>query len=106
MRRELETIRNKTELGKRVEEENNALRSEITTCWQQLQRVEPNNPHVYGPFTSVLAGPPAGNQQPPNLDQGRLPPLQSSTMPPPPGPFSSVLPGPMDGVQSDRYHQF
>ena len=36
-------------------EENEALKSELSTLWQQARRIDPNSPHIVGSMTSALA---------------------------------------------------
>ena len=62
-----------------VMHENTRLREEVTSLWQVVRRLEPNNQHVFGPYTAQLAQE-NGSQQ--NLP--RLPPPQTHWNPPPP----------------------
>ncbi|KAF2096642.1 hypothetical protein NA57DRAFT_58543 [Rhizodiscina lignyota] len=105
LRRDNEQLRGQSEYGRRLEEENKALRNELGTCWQHLQRVEPNNHHVFGQFTSSLAVESSGAGLPSNhhiqQPQARLPPLQGQMQTPgnafaPTGASSA----PMEGVQT------
>lgn len=54
--------------------ENDMLKNELQIMRQQLQRLEPNGPHVYGHFTSQLSQAPQANGAPPPIS---LPPLSA-----------------------------
>lgn len=62
-------------MGRRFEEENRMLRSEVQAMFQHLNRLDPNSPHVYGSLTNQLQ-----HEQPPApvAPASMLPPLQNS----------------------------
>ncbi|PVH99177.1 hypothetical protein DM02DRAFT_439562 [Periconia macrospinosa] len=70
---ELARLRPDAEYGRRAQEENELLRSELNAVWQHLRRADPNNPHVYGAMTSMLAQQYANT---PGSTTNVLPPLQ------------------------------
>ena len=77
-------IREHERTMKRLHEENQLLRTEATNMWQTLRRTEPNNPHIYGSFTTLLAQEQAQNSV---GHQPILPPMhqaQQQWAPPPP----------------------
>lgn len=66
-------LRPDAEYCRRAQEENEVLRGELAAVWQQLRRLQPDNPHVYGSMTGMLA------QQYANVSSSNtniLPPLQ------------------------------
>lgn len=87
-------LRQDQEYMRRCHEENEQLKAEIQTLWQQARRLDPNNSMVCGNMTSVLAQ--QHNQTPHN--QGPpgnvLPPLQPQTSWGPAAPAA-----PMQGVE-------
>jgi hypothetical protein len=89
IRRETDRLRTEADLGRRCEEENRMLRSEVQAMWQHLQRVDPSNPHIFGNMTNQLAH---DHPQPPAQPASMLPPLQQSGQWQPPV-------NPMQGVE-------
>ncbi|MBE7180265.1 MAG: hypothetical protein INR71_03490 [Terriglobus roseus] len=90
-----------------LENENKNLRGELGSCWQHLQRLEPNNHHVFGSYTNHLAVEAQQQQQqqpppppPPQPQPGivRLPALPPQSLPPPFVPTNGAAPAPMEGV--------
>jgi hypothetical protein len=74
MRRDNERMRTEVDMGRRCDEENRVLRTEVQAMWQHLQRVDPNNSHVFGNLTNQLA-----HEHPAPASAGpssMLPPLQ------------------------------
>lgn len=106
LRRDVEQLRGSTEYGRQLEEENKAIKNELATCYQHLQRVEPNNHHVFGSFTNQLAVNPSQHAAPPNdpatQAQARLHALSATHVPAASGSYSgsAAAADPMVGVQS------
>ncbi|KAF2187007.1 hypothetical protein K469DRAFT_725627 [Zopfia rhizophila CBS 207.26] len=73
-------LRPDAEYCRRAQEENELLRNELHAVWQHLRRLEPNNPHVYGSMTGMLA---QQNAQTPTPTTNILPPLQHQQQQPP-----------------------
>lgn len=96
VRRDTERMRSEIDMGRRFEEENRMLRSEVQSMFQHLQRIDPNTPHVYGSFTNQLQ-----HDQPPApvAPASMLPPLQSSGQwaPPPAAAMQGVEYAPGQG---------
>jgi hypothetical protein len=74
VRRDAERVRLEADHARRCDEENRMLRSEVQAMWQQMRRVDPNNPHVFGNFTNQLAH----EHTQPGAASSMLPPLQQS----------------------------
>lgn len=83
-------LRPDAEYCRRAQEENELLRNELHTVWQHLRRVDPNNPHVYGTMTGILA---QQHAQTPTSTTNILPPLQQQH------PQWAQAPGAMQGVE-------
>nr|POF12980.1 protein esc1 [Quercus suber] len=77
--------------------ENEMLKTEIQVMHQNLRRLDPNAPHVYGHLTSQLQHGSSGGQSN-GTSNIALPPL-APTQPPPPVPFNGGPPAPMQGVE-------
>jgi hypothetical protein len=90
IRRDTERLRTEVDIARRCDEENRILRSELRATWQHLQRVDPNNAHVFGNFTNQLA-----HEQPQSaaVPATILPPLQQ------PGQWPPQPPVAMQGVE-------
>ncbi|PSN62934.1 hypothetical protein BS50DRAFT_648187 [Corynespora cassiicola Philippines] len=98
-------LRPDAEYCRRAQEENELLRNELAAMWQHLRRVEPNNPHIYGSMTGMLA------QQQASTPSGQatiLPPLQQQQQQqqqaqapaqPPPPQWGPPAPTAMQGVE-------
>lgn len=104
-RAECVRLRSDADLSRRARQENEALRAELATTYQQLRRIDPNNAHVYGNITGLLAQqyaqtpaganpilPPLGHQQ----QQQQPPPPPPQTQPPQ---WGAPSPGAMQGVE-------
>ncbi|KAF2836262.1 hypothetical protein M501DRAFT_987434 [Patellaria atrata CBS 101060] len=78
-RAENQRLRPDADYARKVHEENELLKNEVVTLWQQLRRLDPTNGHVYGNFTSMLAQQPGPN---PSIPHSILPPLPPPTAPP------------------------
>jgi hypothetical protein len=83
-------MRSEIDMGRRFEEENRMLRSEVQSMWQHLQRIDPNTPHVFGSFTNQLQHEqPQASPAPASM----LPPLQQ------PGQWVQAPAAAMQGVE-------
>jgi len=71
-RNEVNELRTELEHAKSAIAKNRTLHDEITVMYQQLQRLDPNGHHVFGPETQFLA------QQETRTPANRLAPLQPS----------------------------
>jgi hypothetical protein len=75
------------------------LKTEVQVMHQNLRRLEPNAPHVYGHYTSQLSTHP--QPQPNGVSGISLPPLNSAQGS---APFSNVAPpAAMQGVEYGGY---
>ncbi|KAF2498608.1 hypothetical protein BU16DRAFT_300360 [Lophium mytilinum] len=81
-RNENARLRPDAEYCRRAQEDCENLRTELHTMWQHMRRVDPNNPHIYGNMTNMLAQ--QHGQAPASTTI--LPPLQQAPPwgPPPP----------------------
>ncbi|KAH7123923.1 hypothetical protein B0J11DRAFT_325515 [Dendryphion nanum] len=108
-RQDVARLRPDAEYCRRAQEENELLRNELITVWQQLRRIDGANPHVYGAMTGSLA---QQHGQAPTGTSTILPPLQQQQQqqqqpppppPPPPqaqsSPWGAPAPGAMQGVE-------
>ncbi|KAL6711833.1 hypothetical protein ACN47E_002876 [Coniothyrium glycines] len=94
-------LRPDAEYCRRAQEESDLLRNELAAVWNALRRIDPNNPHVYGSMTGILAQQHAGT---PATTNNVLPPLQQHQQqqpPPPPQPAQWGAPATtaMQGVE-------
>ncbi|KAJ8117274.1 hypothetical protein OPT61_g1481 [Boeremia exigua] len=64
-------LRPEADYSRRAQEENELLKNELTAMWTSLRRLDPNNPHIYGSMTGMLA------QQ-----QGNTPASTTNVLPP------------------------
>ncbi|TKX25615.1 helix-loop-helix DNA-binding domain-containing protein 2 [Elsinoe australis] len=74
---ELQRQRRDLEYARELQKDNEQLRTEVHVMQERLRRLEPNNPHIYGAYTSHLTqqqGQPAAQQQ----HISALPPMHSS----------------------------
>ncbi|KAF4551013.1 Helix-loop-helix DNA-binding domain-containing protein 2 [Elsinoe fawcettii] len=63
---EVQRLRRDVEYARELQKENEQLRTEVCVMQERLRRVEPNNPHIYGAYTSHLTqqqSQPNGQQQ-------------------------------------------
>jgi hypothetical protein len=97
MRRDTERMRTEVDMGRRCDEENRVLRTEVQAMWQHLQRVDPNNSHVFGNLTNQLAH--EHQSQPPAGPSSMLPPLQQQQPQPQPQWQQAAPPNAMQGVE-------
>ncbi|KAF2426520.1 hypothetical protein EJ08DRAFT_663269 [Tothia fuscella] len=74
IRRDNERMRTEIDIGRRFDEENRRLRTEIQTMFQHLQRVDPSNAHVFGNISHHLNHEQQTHQPP--APSSMLPPLQ------------------------------
>ncbi|UPX11645.1 uncharacterized protein EKO05_0002239 [Ascochyta rabiei] len=99
-------LRPEADFSRRAQEENELLRNELTAVWSNLRRLDPNNPHIYGSMTGMLAqqqgNTPAStnNVLPPLQQQQQQQQQQSQAQPPPPQPqWGAPAPTAMQGVE-------
>ncbi|KAF2201122.1 hypothetical protein GQ43DRAFT_472079 [Delitschia confertaspora ATCC 74209] len=76
VRAENARLRPEAEFARRLQEENDLIRNELYAVWQQLRRVEPSHPHVYGALTGQFAQQQQPPPPPPPGTQNILPPIQ------------------------------
>lgn len=97
---EVQRLQRDSEYVRDAHKENEMLKNEVQVMYQNLRRLDPNGPHVYGHFTSQL-----NQQQTQTQTNGNaglaLPPLnQPQGNGQGPAPFNSVPPAaPMQGVE-------
>lgn len=72
-------LRPEADYSRRAQEENELLKNELTAMWTSLRRLDPNNPHIYGSITGMLAQQ-QGNA--PASTNNVLPPLQQQQQQP------------------------
>jgi uncharacterized protein HemY len=84
-------LRPDAEYCRRAQEDCEHLRNELHAMWQHMRRVDPNNPHVYGSMTNMLAQ--QHGQAP--ASTAILPPLQQQ----PPQWGAPAPPAAMQGVE-------
>ncbi|KAF3001549.1 hypothetical protein E8E13_009677 [Curvularia kusanoi] len=95
-------LRPEADYSRRAQEENELLKNELTAMWTTLRRLDPNNPHIYGSMTGMLAQQ-QGNT--PASTNNVLPPLQQQqqqpqAQPPPQQPqWNAPTPTAMQGVE-------
>lgn len=99
-RAETARLRPDAEYCRRAQEENELLRNELASVWQQLRRLQPENPHVYGTMTGMLAQqygatPASSTNVLPPLQQQQ--PQQAPVQPPPQ--WGGPAPTAMQGVE-------
>ncbi|KAJ9627126.1 hypothetical protein H2203_003587 [Taxawa tesnikishii (nom. ined.)] len=95
LQNEVGRLRQESEFARDSAKENELLRTEILVMHERLRRLEPNNPHMYGQYTSQLTQNQAqANGQPPPFS---LPPMNSVA---PQQQFNSMAPSvAMQGVE-------
>ena len=91
IRREAERMRGDADTIRHQQEEVHMLRGEVTAMWQHLQRMDPNNHHVFGNVSNQLAHEQTKAANPP---ASMLPPLQQAT-----NPWVQSSSGAMQGVE-------
>jgi hypothetical protein len=96
-------LRPEADFARRAQEENELLRNELTAVWSSLRRLDPNNPHIYGSMTGMLAQQ-QGNT--PASTNNVLPPLQQQQQQPQAQPppqqqqqWATAAPTAMQGVE-------
>ncbi|EME88923.1 uncharacterized protein MYCFIDRAFT_86140 [Pseudocercospora fijiensis CIRAD86] len=94
---EVQRLQRDTEYGREAHKENEMLKTEVQVMQQHLRRLQPDNPHIYGHFTSQLSQQQSQGQT--NGSSGiSLPPLNTAQGGGP-TPFNGVAPSaPMEGV--------
>ncbi|KAF9699483.1 hypothetical protein EKO04_002295 [Ascochyta lentis] len=99
-------LRPEADFSRRAQEENELLRNELTAVWSNLRRLDPNNPHIYGSMTGMLAqqqgNTPAStnNVLLPLQQQQQQQQQQSQAQPPPQQPqWGAPAPTAMQGVE-------
>jgi hypothetical protein len=93
VRRDAERMKMELEMTRRNQEEIRALQTELSHLWNDVQRLDPNRPHVYGNFTHSLAHEQASSAtSAPNI----LPPVQQ---PQPAGQWGQTSSCSMQGVE-------
>lgn len=108
LHQEVQRLSRDSEYGRDAHKENDMLKTEVQVMREHLRRLQPDNPHIYGHFTSQLSQQQSQAQaQPqPNGTAGiSLPPLNTA-----PGggqgptPFNGVAPSAaMQGVEYGAY---
>lgn len=93
LRRDAERLSQDANAIYALENDNKNLRGELSSTWQHLQRVEPNNHHVFGTYTNQLAMESHNQQQ---NGMVRLPALATAV--PPPAIPAQNLPPPFTGT--------
>ncbi|KXT06400.1 hypothetical protein AC578_6004 [Pseudocercospora eumusae] len=95
---EVQRLQRDTEYGREAHKENEMLKTEIQVMQQHLRRLQPDNPHIYGHFTSQLSQQQQSQGQTNGSSGLSLPPLNTAQAGGPP-PFNGVAPSaPMEGV--------
>ncbi|OQO04323.1 hypothetical protein B0A48_10934 [Cryoendolithus antarcticus] len=77
---QLQRLQRDADYARDAHAQNEALKTELQVMHQQLRRLDANAPHVYGPYTQQLQGPP----QPQTNGSISLPPLNPPGAPGPP----------------------
>jgi hypothetical protein len=75
LHRENDQLRIQLESARRVADENRLLHEEVNVMWQNLRRLDPNSPHIYGSCTSQLA---QDQSQGSKHSNSTLPPIQQN----------------------------
>lgn len=102
---EVERLRKENDYARDAARENSLLQTEIRVMHEHLRRLEPNNTHIYGTYSSHLSQNQGQPQGPPGQANGssgiNLPPLNppaSSGSQQHPS-YSGGAPGAMQGVE-------
>ncbi|KAJ4382758.1 hypothetical protein N0V86_001981 [Didymella sp. IMI 355093] len=95
-------LRPEADYSRRAQEDNELLKNEMTAMWNNLRRLDPSNPHIYGQMTQILAQQQGNTPAPTN---NVLPPLQQQQQQPQPQPpsqqpqWGAPAPTAMQGVE-------
>ncbi|KAF7193386.1 Protein esc1 [Pseudocercospora fuligena] len=95
---EVQRLQRDTEYGREAHKENEMLKTEVQVMQQHLRRLQPDNPHIYGQFTSQLSQQQQSQGQTNGSSGLSLPPLNTAQGGGPTS-FNGVAPSaPMEGV--------
>src|ERR1700761_3487590 len=79
LQQELIRLQRDTDYSRDAQKENELLKTEMSVMHQNLRRLDPSNPHIYGQYTSHLSGAQQPQAPQTNGTSGiSLPPLNST----------------------------